>query len=122
MNNNETESKTLFLINLENEDGNMYNALKLTGLSIYKVKKWAKEDPEFEYRLNELAELEARWVESKLKEKIKEGNPSSIQFYLRTKGKSLGYTETTKQEVDLNGNVDIEAALEKMAAQVSGAE
>ena len=120
MNNTESEKKIMFLMNLENENGNIYKAMKLSEVSLYKIKKWRQDDPEFDYRMNELSELEVRWVEDKLKEKINEGNVSSIQFFLKTKGKDFGYGDTQKIEVTTGTNV--EQALESLAAQVSGAE
>lgn len=117
------EKKAKFLEVLIDDDcrGFIQQALSKLKIPWNWYVEWRK-DPEFVEAIERAQEKTVRWVESKLMERMQAGSDSSIQFYLKTKGKSYGYQETTKQEVDLNSNVDIEAALEKMAAQVSGAE
>jgi hypothetical protein len=58
------------------------------------------EDPEFKEAVDALDNITHDFVENALLKKCKEGSDSSIQFYLKTKGKKRGYVDKT--EVDLN--------------------
>jgi|LakMenEpi03Aug12_release.lakeMendotaPanAssembly.Ray.scaffolds.fasta_scaffold1658127_1 hypothetical protein len=54
---------------------------------------WMKTDPDFEEMVKNAEEEQIDFVESALIKRIKEGSDSSIQFYLKTKGKRKGWGE-----------------------------
>jgi len=52
---------------------------------------WLKNDPKFKDEFDATEPLQIEFVENELFKRIKEGSDSSIQFYLKTKGKKYGY-------------------------------
>ena len=62
--------------------------------------KWLKTDPDYREAVNELDELTKDFAESSLFRQIKEGIPASTIFFLKTKGKSRGYAEEVKVNVE----------------------
>lgn len=116
----EEQLKREFLEKLEANDGRMYETY--TGSvdwDFNAVRKWRKEDPEFDKACEQAKLKTIRWVESKLFDKIREGNEKSIKFYLSTIGRQLGYQETQKIEAEVASTLDVEAALQKMAEEVT---
>lgn len=66
--------------------------------------KWLKDDEDFRQKYEEIEERQIDFVESRLFQNIKNGDPTSIIFYLKTKGKKRGYQEKTEidiRQVDL---------------------
>lgn len=61
------------------------------------------QDPEFKAMLDEAREVALDRAESKLQEKILEGDVSAIKFYLQTIGKHRGYTTRAEISADVNG-------------------
>ena len=64
--------------------------------------KWKQKYPELEQMLSDVDESLIDYTESKLLEKIQDGNLTAIIFHLKTKGKKRGYVETVENKVDLN--------------------
>lgn len=62
-------------------------------------KKYAKE-------VDRILEDSKEFVESKLLDRINRGDTTAIIFYLKTKGKDLGYDE--KRSFDIDGQIEIE--------------
>jgi hypothetical protein len=60
-----------------------------------------KEDDGFRMDVENAEPLQVEFVEHALLKRIKEGSDSSIQFYLKTKGKKYGYG--TQIDVVTNG-------------------
>ena len=56
--------------------------------------EWLLNDPEYKKAVEELQETAIDYVEGKLFKLIDGENPTGILFYLKTKGKSRGYSET----------------------------
>lgn len=110
------EEKTLFLIRLEQNNGNIYKSLKEADIKHSTFNKWKKEDSLFADRVEDLNQLATKWVESKMWECIDKGSEKMIQFYLKTKG---DYVETKRIEAEVKGQVDVEAQLEEMASQLN---
>jgi transposase-like protein len=62
---------------------------------------WYREDEDFKERADAIKESLIDHAESKLQELIEDGNVTACIFYLKTKGKSRGYSE--KSELELSG-------------------
>jgi len=60
--------------------------------------KYYNTDPVFKKSVDSIGEMALDTAESKLHQLIKEGNPTAIIFYLKTKGKKRGYVE--RQEIE----------------------
>lgn len=55
--------------------------------------RWIKEDDDFRSEVESIDIMQQEFVESKLLSKIDAGDTTAIIFYLKTKGKNLGYSE-----------------------------
>lgn len=96
-----TEAKALLLEKLESNLGVLTISCKQAGISRVQYYEWRKTDEEFRQRADEIQEVAMDFVEHQLYKNIKSGDTQSILFYLRTKGKSRGYTERTELQVDV---------------------
>lgn len=116
----EAQLKKEFLEKLDQNDGRLYETFSNSEDWDYNwYRKWRREDPEFNKACEDAKRKTIRWVESKLFDKIREGNEKSIKFYLATQGKEAGYQETQKIEAEVASTLDVEAALQKMAEEVT---
>ena len=79
-----------FLDVLEKSLGVVSVALQKTELERTQYEQWLK-NTEFKKRIDRINEMSIDFVENKLLLKIKDGDLSAIQFYLKTKGKKRGY-------------------------------
>lgn len=88
--------------------GNVANACESIGISRQTFYNWRKEDDDFRTEIESIEpnEMLMDLVETKLVEKIKEGDTTILIFVAKTKGKKRGYIE--KSEVDLNGSLGIQ--------------
>lgn len=84
-------TKHLGLISYACEDANV---------SVKTYYLWLANDPEFKETVEQISEKQQDFVEKALITNIREGNASSIQFYLKTKGRKRGYQE--RQEIELS--------------------
>lgn len=74
--------------------------------------RWIKEDDAFRREVEGIDIMQQEFVESKLLAKIDAGDTTAIIFYLKTKGKNLGYSEkqnalnakAKEEAVDRNGS------------------
>jgi hypothetical protein len=87
--------------------GNISNACETIGISRQTFYNWQEEDAEFKAEIEAIEpnELLMDLVESKLVEKIKEGDTTVLIFVSKTKGKKRGYVE--KKELDVSGGLGI---------------
>lgn len=83
-------------------------ALGVSRMAFY---RWKEKYPKLVEMLNEQEESLIDFAESKLIEKINEGDNTSLIFFLKTKGKKRGYVETVEQNVTVN---PFEALLKSM--------
>lgn len=81
-------------------------AAKLVGIDRTTHYKWLKEDENYKQWIEELPEIALDFAENALFKLMKTGTPSSIIFYLKTKGKERGYIE--RQEIESNIKVDMD--------------
>ncbi len=86
---------------LEASLGIVTTACKKVGCSRKTFYQYYKEDAEFKKQVDDIGNIALDFAESKLHNLIKNENPISIIFYLKTKGKKRGYIE--KQEFDIGG-------------------
>jgi hypothetical protein len=100
-----SKEKITFLKALENGMGIITNALEACNVPRAKYLIWYNNDEEFSKMVLQIQEKQIDFVESKLLEKINNGDTQAILFYLKTKGKDRGYTE--KPQIDDNKNVVI---------------
>ena len=100
-----SKEKVTFLKALENGMGIITNALEACNIPRAKYLLWYENDEEFSKLVSQVLEKQIDFVESKLLEKINNGDTQAILFYLKTKGKDRGYTE--KPQIDDNRNVVI---------------
>ena len=65
--------------------------------------KWLKEDEEFKQQVQELENVALDFAESQLHQQISDNSTAATIFYLKTKGKSRGYTEKAELDVTSGG-------------------
>lgn len=97
-------TKELFIEQFRKSLGNATRACKAANINRTTYYKWKEKDPEFRKQCEEILDEQIDFVEDKLKEAIKDGNPKLIEFYLRTIGKKRGYSE--KIEIEHTGQVE----------------
>jgi hypothetical protein len=64
---------------------------------------WMKKYEGYAEKVEEINEMTLDFVEGKLMQNVSDGDPASIFFFLKCKGKRRGYVE--KQEVEHSGNI-----------------
>lgn len=72
---------------------------------------WRNGDKELDERLKEVEESLIDFTESKLLEKISEGDMTAIIFHLKTKGKQRGYIERVENNISLTPFEDLMMSL-----------
>jgi hypothetical protein len=110
------KNKEALLESLEKSLGVVTTACKAAGISRDTYYRYMKDDPEFAGKVNELQEVSLDFAESQLFKLMQNGNPASIIFYLKTKGKKRGYIENAGIAMQLNGgqlNVVVEKPEDK---------
>jgi hypothetical protein len=123
MNKQNITLKKAMLEALEKTLGIVTTAAKLAGIERNTHYTWLKEDEQYKESVEAITDMAIDFAESQLNilmqgashevvtnrgdiVEIKDApNPSSIIFYLKTKGKKRGYVE--KQEVELSGEREI---------------
>lgn len=66
--------------------------------------KWLKDDAEFRHKVKLIEDIALDFAESKLHQQIAENSTPATIFYLKTKGKSRGYTEKNELDITSGGN------------------
>jgi hypothetical protein len=84
---------------LEKSLGVVTTACKSVGIGRTTHYMWLDEDPEYKRDVESISDIAVDFAESSLHKQIKDGNPTSTIFFLKTKGKKRGYVE--RQEIDL---------------------
>jgi len=96
--------KKAMLEALEKSMGIVTTASKAVGIDRQTHYNWMKEDEQYAEAVSSLEDIVLDFAESSLYKQVKEGNPTSTIFLLKTKGKRRGYIEKT--QVELSGKVD----------------
>ena len=85
-------------------DFNITKACEMIGIARQTYYNWIDKVDGFSHLLEESREQAIDTVESALLRKAEEGDIRAIIFFLKTKGKSRGYTE--KSEIDLKHSIE----------------
>ena len=102
------KNKAIFLEALEKSLGNITLASQMTGISRRTFYNWLRDDEEFKQAVDDITEIQIDFVESKLLERIKQGDTTAIIFYLKTRAKHRGYVERMEIKSDKVDAVHIE--------------
>lgn len=87
--------KTLFLKKLRECGGMTTAAADSTGIAHSTFRSWYATDDDFAAQVNEMRERATDFVESKLMQKIADGDTTAMIFYLKTQGRNRGWSEKT---------------------------
>lgn len=96
-----TKGKERVLEALDKSLGIVTTACANAGVSQTQFYEWKRTDAEFAEAVKAIDNKQMDFVEGKLLQNIKDNDTQSILFYLRTKGKSRGYTERTELQVEV---------------------
>lgn len=91
----EAQKKASFLSALKASKGIIQTACDACGITRAMFYRWRDGDSDFKAKYDDVNEGQIDKVESKLLSKIDDGDTTAIIFYLKTKGKSRGYSERT---------------------------
>jgi len=61
--------------------------------------KWLKDDEEFRNQVKEIENVALDFAESQLHKQISDNSTAATIFYLKTKGKTRGYTERSELDI-----------------------
>jgi hypothetical protein len=94
---------------LEKSLGIVTSACKSVGINRSTHYDWLKTDDDYKAEVESIEDIAIDFAESQLHKQIKDGNPTSTIFYLKTKAKKRGYIErqeihqeTTYKSLDIN--------------------
>jgi len=90
--------KNAMLQALESSLGVVTTAARAAGIERSTHYRWMREDDEYAEQVHSLKNITLDFVESQLFKKIKDGDTTSMIFYLKTQGKKRGYIERVEQE------------------------
>jgi len=76
-------------------------AQRAVGVTNKTITDWREKDPDFDAACNNAEAISVGEAASMLWDSMKEGNATSIIFYLKTRGSKYGFKEN--QQIDLNG-------------------
>ena len=95
---NTKKLKEAFLKAFETSAGNVSATCKKIGINRQTYYNWYNKDKKFKTKVEEMQESLLDFAETILMKKIKEGDNTCIIFFLKTKGKSRGYSERFEVE------------------------
>ena len=88
---------------LENSLGIVTVACKQTDTPRSTYYKWLKDDEEFRQQVQEIENVALDFAESQLHQQIQDNSTAATIFFLKTKGKSRGYTEKSELDITTDG-------------------
>lgn len=106
---NDTIRKWMFVYAYTMNHFNILPACRICNVSPYMMAKW-KKDPNFQELLDHVYFMRLDFGEGKLMEKIAEGDPGCIQFFLKTIGRTRGYDP--KVQIEYSGSVEHKVKLD----------
>jgi len=89
------------------------------GVSYRTINRYAHDFPAIQTAIQQAKESMLDFAESKLFQKIKEGDSTAILFYLKTQGKARGYIERSEVTGANGGPVQVENVREKLATRIT---
>lgn len=98
-------TKKAFLDAYAKTFGNKTQSCKAVDISRQTLYNWLQNDPEFKAQIENIEpdELLLDFVESKMVQKINDGDTAVLIFVAKTKGKKRGYVE--RQEIEQTNNL-----------------
>lgn len=110
------EDKKKRFIELLKESGCIASvACDRIGISYSTYRRWYNSDAEFAVQVDDCNDRRTDYVESKLMERINGGDITAIIFYLKTQGRSRGWTEKNLPKLQ---NKPVEAVGEKVSTSM----
>ncbi|MGY5550789.1 phBC6A51 family helix-turn-helix protein [Riemerella anatipestifer] len=98
-------NKELLLSCLKDTLGIVNSACIKAGIARETYYRWYRADKEFRRRADDITETQIDVAEASLLRKIKDGDTTSIIFYLKTRGKDRGYMEKQIVEAEVNTTI-----------------
>ena len=95
----------------EKKAANVSATCKALNISRTQFYKWKNRYPKLTEMLNEVDESLLDFAESKLMEKVQDGDITALIFFLKTKGKKRGYVEQVENNVSINPFEELMKAL-----------
>jgi hypothetical protein len=102
---NPKKNKEKLLEALRKSLGIVTPACKEVGISRNQFYNYYNTDPDFRALVDDIDEITIDFVENQLLKNIKEGDRTSIMFFMKYKGKRRGYSDSVN--VNLSGDVNI---------------
>lgn len=93
--------KKMFVEKMKKTLGNITASSEAAGINRCTYYEWYEKDADFRAAIDAISESCIDFAESSLMQQIKDGNPTSTIFYLKTKGKKRGYVEKVESEVTI---------------------
>ena len=114
------ETRKAIIQALDDTMGNVTEACKLVGIHRQTYYKHLAEHPDFKELTETMLETQIDFAEKELFRQIANGNSSSTQFFLKTRGKQRGYSEKieTTETKNLNVNFSYETVKSEKLEQV----
>ena len=103
--------KKKFVEAFKNSGGNITAACERAGIDRMTYYLWVRKNPKFIEEMKSVEESIKDYVESKLMEQIRKGNPQILMFYAKTKMRDRGYSEV--QEINIK-KTEISFSLEDL--------
>lgn len=106
-------TKEMFLEELGKNNGDYYKTYTSMGLNYNTYYKWRCDDEDFNQKCIDAKKKTVEFVEKRLFDKIAEGDPSLIKFFLSCKA---GYvmTKNVVAKVDSNNDVNVKAVIDEI--------
>lgn len=90
--------KTVVIEKMKKTLGNITASCEAAQIARTTYYDWYEKDAKFRAAIDAISESCIDFAESSLMQQIKDGNPTSTIFYLKTKGKKRGYVEKIETE------------------------
>ena len=103
MDENRHIKKEAVLDALEKSLGVVTTAVKSVGVARSTFYKLLKEDEDFAKEVKDIENIALDFAESQLHQQISDNSTAATIFYLKTKGKSRGYTEKSELDITTDG-------------------
>jgi predicted transcriptional regulator len=112
MNKSRHIKKEALLKALENSLGVVTIACKTADIPRSTYYKWLKDDEEFRSQVKEIENVALDFAESQLHKQISDNSTAATIFFLKTKGKTRGYTEKSELDITSGGKALTELKIE----------